>query len=395
LTAALRTSLQFTVYSSPFTIEVSQLTIENSLKASDTFVKRIEIAFRRVVIQFLKLFFQKKKNTPLTGCFETAKYLFIRQDMIGDVLISTPLFGILKNKYPKAQIDVLLSPKNYFVLQNDPLIRKRWIYDKHPLHTIGLIRDIRRENYDFTVDLMDNPSATSTILCLLSGAKETIGLEKKNSYAYSTVIPLLSRKNSHIIERIAQLLTSFDIHVRNEDISVRYTPLESSREKAARFLKENFQAGKKIVGINISAGGEVRFWGVAHYKNLLEYLLKTYPQLQIAVLYKPEHREKAVEIAGSSDAKISPLTNSFDEFAALIEKMSLLITPDTSAVHLTSAFHIPAVVLYVQSNKELRIWEPFNTEYEAIVTNRDDLSTIPEKPVEEAVDRIIKRTGIC
>lgn len=315
--------------------------------------------------------------------------------MIGDVLISTPLFDILKKRYPQAQIDVLMSPKNYFVLQNDPLIRKQWIYNKHPFQTIGLIHDIRKENYDFAIDLMDNPSATSTIFCLLSGAKETIGLEKKNSYAYSIVVPLLSRKESHIIERIAQLLTPFDIQVRTDDISVRYKPLESSREKADRFLKENFQTEKKIAGINISAGGEVRFWGVVHYKNLLAYLYKTYPQLQIVVFYKPEHRKRAVEIAGSSAAKISPLTNSFDEFAAFIERMSLLITPDTSAVHLASAFHIPAVVLYVQSDKELRIWEPFNTEYETIVTNIDDLSTIPEKPVEEAVDRIIKRTGLC
>lgn len=331
----------------------------------------------------------------MTGGFETAKYLFIRQDMIGDVLISTPLFDILKKKYPQAQIDVLLSPKNHFVLQNDPLIRKRWIYNKHFLQTISLIRGVRKEKYDFAVDLMDNPSATSTILCLLSGAKETIGLEKENSYAYSIAVPLLSRKDSHIIERIAQLLTPFEIQVRVKDSSIRYTPLESSRKKADRFLKENFQSDKKIIGINISAGGEVRFWGVDHYKHLLEYLHNMYPELQIAVFYKPKHREKAVEIVGSSAAKISPQTNSFDEFAAFIERISLLITPDTSAVHLASAFRIPAVVLYVQSNKELRIWEPFNTEYEAIVTDIDDLSTIFEKSVEEAINRIIKRTGIC
>jgi ADP-heptose:LPS heptosyltransferase len=315
--------------------------------------------------------------------------------MIGDVLVSTPLFGMLKKKYPKAQIDVFMSSKNHFVLQNDPAIRKRWVYDKHFFRSIRLLSEIRKERYDFAIDLMDNPSATSTIICLLSGAAETVGLEKENSYAYSIVVPLLSRKDSHIIERIAQLLTPFHIQPRSEELLVRYIPLESSRVKADNFLKENFQSDRKIIGVNISAGGEVRFWGVGHYKHLLEYLHNAYPQMQIAVLYKPEHRERALEIVSSSDAKISPQTNSFDEFAALIERMSFLITPDTSAVHLASAFKIPAVVLYVQSNKDLKIWEPFNTEYEAIITDVDDLSTISEKEVETAIGRIIERTGLC
>ncbi len=365
----------------------------------DPFKKRIEIAFRRSLIQFLNFFLEKKKGSFQAADFKNAKFLFIRQDMIGDVLISTPLFALLKKKYPHAIIDVLLSPKNHFVLQNDPLIRKRWIYTKHFFHTLRLVRSIRKERYDFAIDLMDNPSATSTIFCLLSGAKETVGLEKENSYAYSIVVKLLSRKDSHIIERIVQLLVPFDIHPRTKDISVRYTPSELSRGMAERFLKENFATGKKIIGINISAGGDVRFWGVEHYKHLLEYLHNTYPQLELAVFYKPEHRKIALEIVPSNSryafAKISPVTHSFDEFAAFIEKLSLLITPDTSAVHLASAFHVPAVVLYVQSNKNLRIWEPFNTEFETIVTDVDDLSSISENDVKKAVDRIIRKTGIC
>ncbi len=366
---------------------------------SDPFTKRIEIAFRRDLIRFLNFFCGRQKGKIQVSDLKNAKFLFIRQDMIGDVLVSTPLFALLKKKYPLAIIDVLLSPKNHFVLQNDPFIRKRWIYSKRIFSIIRLLRSIREEHYDFAVDLMDNPSATSTVLCLLSGAKETVGLEKENRYAYSIVVKLLSRKESHIIERIAQLLTPFDIHPRREDLSVRYLPSEQSRVKADLFIKENFMEDKKIVGINISAGGEVRFWGVNHYKHLTLYLHNFYPQLEIVVLYKPEHRKIALEIAAftlpHSFVKLSPITNSFDEFAALIEKTSLLITPDTSAVHLASAFHIPAVVLYVQSNKELRIWEPFHTEYEAIVTNVDDLGTISEKEVENAVDHIIRKTGIC
>jgi ADP-heptose:LPS heptosyltransferase len=74
--------------------------------------------------------------------------------------------------------------------------------------------------------------------------------------------------------------------------------------------------------------------------------------------------------------------------------MSFLVSPDTSAIHLASAFHIPAVVLYVQSDKDLRIWEPYGTDYEVVVTDVDDLTTIPVKDVTDAFMKLIERSHI-
>jgi ADP-heptose:LPS heptosyltransferase len=71
--------------------------------------------------------------------------------------------------------------------------------------------------------------------------------------------------------------------------------------------------------------------------------------------------------------------------------MSLLVSPDTSAIHLASAFHIPAVVLYVQSDKDLSIWEPYGSDYEVVVTDVDDLTTIPVKDVHAAFIKLIER----
>ena len=78
----------------------------------------------------------------------------------------------------------------------------------------------------------------------------------------------------------------------------------------------------------------------------------------------------------------------------MIKRLSFLISPDTSAIHLASAFGIPSVVLYVQSDKSLRIWEPYGTEYEAVVTDVDNLSTIPVTDVQAALKKLIERSRI-
>jgi ADP-heptose:LPS heptosyltransferase len=88
---------------------------------------------------------------------------------------------------------------------------------------------------------------------------------------------------------------------------------------------------------------------------------------------------------------LSPETKTFDAFAAFVKSLRLLVTPDTSAVHLAAAFSIPSVVLYVQSNKDLRIWEPYGSESETLVTDVDDLTTIPPADVFAAIVRLLQQ----
>ncbi|HVN48646.1 MAG TPA: hypothetical protein VMU30_07475, partial [Bacteroidota bacterium] len=111
----------------------------------DPFLKRIEIGFRRSLIRLLGKFVSRKHEIISTVDYNACKYLFIRQDMIGDVLVSTPLFAALKKHYPQATIDVLLSSKNHFVLQNDPAIRKRWTYKKKIFSALKMLRAVRNE----------------------------------------------------------------------------------------------------------------------------------------------------------------------------------------------------------------------------------------------------------
>jgi ADP-heptose:LPS heptosyltransferase len=361
---------------------------------SDPLLKKIEVIFRRWLIRILKLLGQRKFLPPDRVDFNSSKLLCIRQDRIGDVLISTPIFASIKNHYPDAILDVLLSTNNYFVLDNDPLIRKRWMYQKSIRKIFKLIKDIRHEKYDYVVDMMDNPSVTATLLCLLAGGRVNVGIFKDNSYAYDITVPLLSRRETHIVDRVAQLLKAFEINPNSEKLNIRYIISSDSINFINQFLVDNKLVNRNLVGINISAGGTARFWGIDNYRGLLRSISEKHPELTVIILFKPNDIEKAKMIVESNNAILSPLTKTFDQFAALIKKISLLVSPDTSAIHLASAFGIPSVVLYVQSNKNLRIWEPYNVDCETLVTEIDDLSSIPLNSVLSAFERILNRNQL-
>lgn len=337
-------------------------------------------------------FLVHRKREPVPGSldFNRVKVLFIRQDRIGDVLVSTPLFSALSSQYPGMTIDILLSRNNFFVLDNEPTVRKRWIYTKEFISTVRLVRNIRAERYDFVVDLMDNPSATSTVAVILANGNWNVGLDKENAFVYDIVVPMLSRRDTHIVDRLAKLLEAFAVSVDTSALRIKYATTSASDDRVSEFL-ELHHADPGLVGINISAGSDTRFWGIANYRELIARLAAERREIRLLLLSKVADRSRAEEIArGNPQVLIAPETT-FDEFAAFIKRLQILITPDTSAVHLAAAFGIPSVILYVQSDANLRIWEPFNTEFEAIVTPVDDISSIAVPRVFDAYLRLRKK----
>lgn len=357
-----------------------------------TSLKEIEIRFRSWLLHFLAHLVKRGRPIPADIDFNRCKFLFVRQDRIGDVLVSTPLFYALKKHYTGAVVDFFLSENNHFVLENEPLVRKRWIYTKRFFHSIRLLMELRRERYDFVIDLMDNPSATSTVICSLAGGRWNVGLMKENEFVYDVTVPLLSRRDTHIVDRLVQLLKVFRIEIDREDFAIRYVVSAASQQFADRFFRENNMTGKVVLGVNISAGSEVRFWGIHNFHKMIEQLRRDEPHLPVLLLYTPSEKNRAEEIAeGFDEVVLSPQTHSFDEFAALIQRVHTLVTPDTSAVHLAAAFNIPSVVLYVQLNKDLRVWEPYETEAAIHVTDVDDLTTILPDEVYASVRKILRR----
>jgi len=354
--------------------------------------KDLEVRLRGLVLRLMRRLVKRSRAVPEGIDFNRCKFLFVRNDRIGDVLVSTPIIHVLKQHYPNAVIDFLLSTKNHFVLENEPLVRKRWVYNKRIAPTLRLTRAIRRERYDFVVDLFDGTSTTSSVVCAVAGGRWTVGLAKENDFVYDITVRMLSRKDSHIVDRLARLLDAFGIDSSKEDLSLKYRTSPASGSTVDAFFRNEHLDGGFVVGINISAGSNARFWGVQNFQDLIRRIEKDQPESRILLLCKQEDRARAVSISEPFDnVTLAPETQSFDLFAAFVQRLHLLITPDTSAVHLAVAFQVPSVVLYVQSNKELGIWSPYRTESETLVTDVDDLSTISIDEVYCAVRRLLAR----
>ncbi|MBM4172231.1 MAG: glycosyltransferase family 9 protein [Ignavibacteria bacterium] len=334
-------------------------------------MKSVEIKFRKFLLRLLLLIKKSEKQKEIPPILKSTKILFIRLNRIGDALVSTPLLYEIK-KYYGCTINVLAGSKNYFIFTNTDLSDEVIVFNKKLKSISDLIKVINERNYDIIVDLHDDVSTTVSYIMAFSKCEHKVGLDKENKKLYNYIIPKLNPQTTHIVDRIMNFNVAFNFVYDQSKINIRYQVKPESQERAEQFLNKHFPVKRFLMGINISAGSDARFWGESHYKELISSISNYKADIVIMCLEKD--LRKAWEISVNKYPIF--FRPSFDDFAAMIKNLNLLVTPDTSVVHIASAFIIPLFGIYVQYDTDDEIWYPYKSPYECVVTSEATLHNI-------------------
>ena len=357
-----------------------------------TALKKIEIKLSNLLIKYLKtsetqVLIEEKEDLFSKAKF--AKILLLRQDRIGDMLITTPLLKIMKAKYPAKKLDILLGEKNISAKDIvEPYVNSIYLFEKSVFKLIRLLRGLRKQKYDLVIDLFDEPSTTSSIVIRIINAKFSLGLKKEKSYSYTHLVPLLDRTKNHIVFRTAMLMLPFNIDPKEEDLNLEYRLGAEDKENAEKYI--GIKGRLKRLGINLSGSNRGKFWGIENNIELIKALEMQDEDLEIVLFGTREYTIELNEIKNKTNVKTAPFVNSVHEYAAMLSTCDFLITPDTAAVHFASAFQIPTIPLYnlVTEGQNRIPWTPFNTLFEAVTTPSEKLSEIKPEKVVEAFNKL-------
>lgn len=110
------------------------------------------------------------------------KILVTRTDRIGDVVLSTPVFKALKEKFPHAIIVAMVLPNTREIIEGNPYVDHIITYDKRGIHksfwkTIQFAYQLRREKIDCVIHL--HPTNRVHIISCVAGIPIRIGYQKK------------------------------------------------------------------------------------------------------------------------------------------------------------------------------------------------------------------------
>ena len=352
-------------------------------------LKSLELALRRA--------FLAVTDRPFTGAFVTSprdafglgdapRILLLRQDRIGDVLVSVPMIRALRRRYPRAHIAMLLSRANYSVRHAlAPYVDQTWRYDKTLGSAVGLIRALRAARYGIAVNLTDNPSVSSQLLMRWCGAPYRLGIRHARAGHYTHAVPLLDRGSVHIVERMAQLLLPFGIDPTQAPLELEYQLSDADRALARTRLGPTDRPLR--LGVNISGSSRLRYWGGDNFIACIRWMREFDPRFAIWVGGAPAYRADVEAIAAATGAAPLPPMASFHEFAAVLREFDMLLTPDTSVVHLAAAWKTPMVGLFRQS-PEVMPWYPYHSPYRAAL-HAGGVPSIPVEAVEEALRMLV------
>ena len=303
------------------------------------------------------------------------KVLIVRLGKIGDIIISSFVFEILKKRFPSIEISLLTLESNRDVLKYNTDIN-HLIISKKNLLLFCKIFYLRKNYYDLVIDLNDDPSTTSKFIRKIIKADRIVGFNFSDIQCEG-LFRQPPKDKTHIIDRISFLLNELGIKLSKNDIHPKLyigTSENAQIEKQLNDIKKQ----NKIVALNLSAGAEIRYWNINNWIELINRIHLEIPEIVFLPLSTAEDEHLRLKIFKNIENKILIVQNykSFHHFASYIYNSDFLISPDTAAVHIASAFNKPMVAIYPDYEWNYVSWKPLSDKFIAIKSKSNFINAV-------------------
>ena len=304
--------------------------------------------------------------------------LFLRYDRIGDMVITTPVFRELKLAYPDISITVLASKANQNVLLNNPYVDHIITNHKNSLfQDLPLLLKLRRQKFDACVEF-DHSVVPHAILRLkIINPKKVISVKKDGRYGVNgselSLYDFYTDKTKKIHFRDIWLATlkPFDVKPKSKEYDL--FPAEKQQKQAENFIKK--YSSKFLVGINLEGavkGKKIKF---SELWQICQGLHKANNNIQVIILTTPGNLQSIHEKVTESSLDYvvtSYKTDTILDAAALISQLDLIITPDTSIVHIASVFNKPIVTIHENNQDSYQLFAPTSDINKTIFSPKKD-----------------------
>jgi len=188
-----------------------------------------------------------------------------------------------------------------------------------------------------------------------------------------------------MVELLAQLAVAFGVDPSRVDVRPH---IDLSAEELANAEGSwTRDSARERLLVNVSSGTPTRRWPVERYVTVVESALRVVPGLDILVIGSPDERERAEAVAAAVGGRFVATRGVRDAFA-LVATSTLVLTPDTSIGHATSAYVKPAVVMFVRGAAAR--WAPYQTPARVIEWTEPTLERLPPELVSAALDALLR-----
>lgn len=289
-------------------------------------------------------------NYPDLG--KVKKILVVKLRHHGDVLLTSPVFSLLKKTMPEASIDAYIYKDTLPMLDGHPSIenficverkKKGGFSLKRIFSDIKLLLSLRRNSYDLVINLTEGDRGAAA--AYISGSRYRVGFERKGKNKIYTHVVKQCPTPRHTVEKQLDALRCIGIFPKKEERDLVFSVPQQSIDRCKELIPE----GDYVV---IHPVSRWRFKCLA--PEAMAYIAEEIVSLNKKVVFTagkdPIEKEMVDKIIGLCKSRqgiinLSGMTN-LKELGAIIQRASLLLCVDTVALHMASALKTPVVALF-------------------------------------------------
>ena len=204
------------------------------------------------------------------------KVLIVRLGKIGDIIISSFVFEVLKKRFPEIEISLLTLESNREVLKYNTDI-DHLILSKKNLSLYFQLLSLRKTFFHLVIDLNDDPSTTSSAIRKIIKAKRIVGFNFTTKKS-PDLFPQPPKDKTHIIERISFLMNELGINLNKSEIHPKLYLGSEEKSDVEKQLNQ-YKEQNKIIAINLSAGADIRYWKIENWIELINRIHTKLPEI--------------------------------------------------------------------------------------------------------------------
>jgi heptosyltransferase II len=277
--------------------------------------------------------------------YQPRRVLVVQTAFLGDVVLTTPLFRALRRLYPRAHLAALVTPEASALVEEDPHLDGLMTYGKKAGEPFfALIRKIRSERFDLLI--APHRSHRTSLLALLSGAPRRVGfVDAGFAWVYS---PRVRRDPAlHEVDRNLSLLGGLGEEPLPEDRSLYVGYTQAEADEVRRVLEgEGVAGGERLVALSPGSVWATKRWLPEGFAAVGRGLAER--GFRVVILGGPGDRDVAAEVArGIGPRAVNAAgRTSLKALGAWMDRVELLVTNDSSPLHVAAARGTPTVAIF-------------------------------------------------
>ncbi len=310
------------------------------------------------------------------------RVLVVKLRHLGDVLLASPLFTVLKNRAPHVEIDALVYADTSEMLSGHPAINALYTVDRSskrqgPWRRLAqewrLLRALRARRYDLLIHLTENPRGVwlAYLLDVPYGVVRDYSPRRgwlwHAAFSHRYRVPARPR---HTVEIHLDALRRLGIQPQIADERrLVLAPGEAAERSVGALLHRHGLVPKGFIHVHPTSRWQFKCWQPEKNAELIDRLQERGERVVLTASAHTQELRFVADVVGRLRKPVVDLSGQLNlkELAALTAQAKCFVGVDSLPMHVAAAMRTPVVALFGPSG-ELE-WGPWMVE-SRVITSR-------------------------